>query len=259
MNDLTENAQINLNEGTGTFGNTAVAFKGISKLQGGSAENTLIGSADDENTIVAGTGKTSMWGGGAGNDSMVGTTSSEKSDSTSFFFAAGDGRDTISNFEFLTSENRQTADKIDTYGGVITDAVISGDNVILEFGDSNDRLTITNARGKDFQVETRYTDLIIAQLDNDSLNYDGYANYYKATNKNAAVIVNESLTGANIWLDNNHIFSEETFDGNIKTLDASRVDGKATLAGNTENNYITAAKGDSSLWSGNYATAMILL
>ena len=253
LSDLSESALINLNAGTGTFSTETVSFKGINKIQGGSGENSLIGSADDRNTIIAGVGNTSIWGGGYSNDLMLGADASLKSGSTSFFFADGDGRDSISNFEFLTSENRQTADKIDTYGGVITGTNVSGDDVIVEFGDFNDRLTIKGARGKDFQVETRSSDLIIAQLNNDSLDYDGYANYYNATGKNAVITVNESLSSANVWLNNDLNFGKKIFDGNIRTLDASNIDGKATLVGNMNDNYIMASKGDSSLWGGNYS------
>ena len=44
---------------------------------------------------------------GAGNDKLVGKGGSADKDSrTTFFFFAGDGRDVISNFEFITPESR---------------------------------------------------------------------------------------------------------------------------------------------------------
>ena len=48
-----ESAFINLNNGEGNVGGEFVRFGGITKLQGGSAINTLIGSGSDNNTIVA--------------------------------------------------------------------------------------------------------------------------------------------------------------------------------------------------------------
>ena len=52
---------------------------------------------------------------GAGNDKLIGKgDSADKDGSTTFFFFAGDGRDVISNFEFITPENRNVGidDKI---------------------------------------------------------------------------------------------------------------------------------------------------
>ena len=239
LSDVEENVEINLSDGTGTFGGDSVSFRGINKLQGGSGNNSLIGSANENNTIVAGVGNTSMWGAGAGNDWLVGSNSTVKSGATSFFFADGDGHDTITNFEFLTSENRNTADKVDTYGGLITGAKVSGNDVIIEFSNMDDRLTVKDGRGQNIKVG----DTLVAQLNSESLNYDGIANYFMATGKNASVTANESLTSADIWLNNGGSFA-----GDIKYLSAASVDGKATLVGNANDNVITAAQGDSSLW-----------
>lgn len=238
LSDVDENVGINLSDGTGTFGGDSVTFRGINKLQGGTGNNSLIGSADENNTIVAGAGQTSMWGAGAGNDWLVGSTSTVKSGATSFFFADGDGHDTITNFEFLTSENKNTADKVETYGGMITGAKVSSNDVVVEFAGMDDRLTIKDARGRNIQIN----DNLVAQVNVDSLNYDGQANYFMATGKNATVSVNASLTSAEIWLNGG------SFVGDIKYLNASSLDGKATLAGNTVDNVITAAQGDSGMW-----------
>ena len=97
--------EINLSDDTSKTDKRNDVFSGFNKLQGGSGHTTLIGDSD-RNTLMAGTGYTSIWG-GAGNDKLVGKgDSSDKDGRTTFFFFAGDGRDVISNFTFLTPENR---------------------------------------------------------------------------------------------------------------------------------------------------------
>ena len=254
--DFEEEVLINLNEGTGHMGNENVYFRDINKLQGGTGINSLMGAASVNNTLVAGVGNTSMWGAGASNDIMIGADSDVKNGSTSFFYMNGDGRDVIDGFEFRTYDNANTADNINTYGSQFTDGEISGDDIIAYMGSDLDRLTLKNARGKNIQVNTGSADWFTAQLNTDSLNYDGIATYLKVTGKNGYLGVNSSLRSAEIWLNNDHDqwisgdSVKQTFVGDIKTLDASNVEGNVTLVGNDNDNIIMAAQGNSSLWGG---------
>ncbi|MBR5914177.1 MAG: hypothetical protein IKZ58_07445 [Selenomonadaceae bacterium] len=237
------------------FGDEQVALKGITKLQGGSSTNTtLIGSATVNNTIVAGVGGGSIWGGGASNDTLYGVGSdleSVKSAATTFFYMNGDGKDLIKDFTFFTEDTKDVADKLNFATSQVADVQISGNNVIVSLNNESDKLTIENAAGKDVRVE--YGNLgasqsLTAQIQNTSIDFDGYATYYRATGKNASVIANSTLTSANIWLNNDANNSKNTFVGDIKYLNASNVEGKATLVGNANDNVIIASKDGSTMW-----------
>ena len=261
VGEFEENVLINLNEGTGTFGNESVYFRDINKLQGGVGNNSLIGAANANNTLVAGTGNTSVWGAGAGNDSMVGAAGDAKSGSTSFFYRTGDGRDVVDGFEFLTYDNANTADKLDTYGTYLASGEIVGDDIIIGLADDADRLTLKNSRNKNVQVHVDGNDnnLFVGKVNDGTLDYDGIANYLQYIGKNGNVDINSSLTSAEIWLNNDHdkwLGASEnrlaTFAGDIKTLNASNVSGNVTLVGNDNDNIITAGQGNSSMWGGSH-------
>ena len=207
----------------------------IHSIKGG-AGNTSITGSDLSDTILAGTGYTSIWS-GAGDDELIGNAGKSK-----FFFLAGDGHDTISNFKFLTPDNQNTDDKIDiTSENAVTDVQRVGDDVILQINNSNDYLTIKDAVGKDFRIND-----LIAKVDT-NVAYDGLANCYVAKG-GSSLTVDSTVGSAEIWLDNSH---DNLFLGNpIRTLDASAVQGNTSLVGNEYDNTIIAGQGDSSLWGG---------
>ena len=258
VGDFEEDALINLNEGNGIIGGESVYLRDINKLQGGTGNSSLIGASNANNTLVAGTGNTSMWGAGAGNDSLVGVSTDIKLGTTTFFYMKGDGRDSIENFEFRTYDNAGTADKIDTYGTYLKSGDVINDDVIISLEGLEDRLTLKNARGKNVQIHIEGNDMITAQLNTDTLDYDGIADYLQVTGKNGTVKVNSSLTSAEIWLNNDRTKwtgtegKPQTFVGDIKVLNASEMEGQATLVGNNNDNVITAAQGNTSMWGGNH-------
>ena len=65
-------------------------------------------------------------------------------------FITGDGKNTITNFNFLTTENAQTADRIWTTGE-FENINLSGNDVILKLN-SSDILRITGAKVKNIQL-----------------------------------------------------------------------------------------------------------
>ena len=238
-----------------SVGVDSVNIDGFNKFQGGNGNNTLSGADNTNNTIVAGTGNTTLYGGaGTGADSLVGAVSSLKSGSSTFVFINNSSKDTISNFEFLASDrdNATSADRVNFMGSPVFNAEISDNNVVVELGSIEDRLTIENGRGQNIQIslgENNY----IAKVDTTSLTYDGTANLLMATGKNATVNVSSDVTsGATILLGENigDIRSDAIFYGNIKELNASSMDGRAILGGNMNDNVIRAAQGDSTLWGG---------
>ena len=89
----------------------------------------------------------------------------------------------------------------------------------------------------------------VAQVNTTALNYDGAADFFVATEKNASITVGEDLTtAASIWLGNQ---SNSRYIGDIRTIDAADATVKTELAGNDTDNTITAGSGDASLWGGN--------
>ena len=105
---------------------------------------------------------------------------------------------------------------------------------------AEDHLTIKDAVGKDFRINN-----LIAKVDR-NISYDGLANCYVATS-GSSLTVESTVGSAEIWLDNSH---GEYFLGEIRTLDASDVEGNTSLVGNDFDNTIRAGQGDSSLWGG---------
>lgn len=240
FSEYSGNVEINLADGTGKLDMWDATFQGINKLQAGNGMSTLIGD-DTRNTLIAGTGYTSMWG-GAGNDKLIGKgNSADKDGRTTFFFFAGDGRDVISDFTFLTPNNRYDGidDRINVGDSDINDAYSAGNNVVVVF-DQNSYLILEDAVGKDFRIAN-----MIAKVDR-NIAYDGLANCYVASG-GSSLTVDSTVKSAEIWLDNSH---ETQFFGTIRTLDASAVEGNTSLVGNEFDNTIIAGQGDSSLWGG---------
>ena len=241
MENYSGEVLVNLSENKGTFDNNNVYFKGIQSLKAGSGTSTLIGSAHEKNVLMAGSGKSSMWGGGSEMDTLVGH--SDQNASTEFFFMDGDGRDQIHNFQFSTADNRATADKLNFDTSVVREIKVSGNDLIISMNNGeNDILTLKDAAGKDVHAQNSYIE-VTAQIADTLLTYDGVANYYEATGKNATVEVSSDVYSAEIWLNN-----PAQFYGNIKEVNASNMEGNVIIAGNDENNILRGSKGNSSLW-----------
>ena len=140
------------------------------------------------------------------------------------------------------------ADKIeiDTNTNVVSGVRISGNDVIIEVsnrkGTATERAVIQGAVGQNIQFGNN----VVAQVNTTALTYDGTANFFVATEKNAGISVGADVSGkAAIWLGN------ENFVGDIRTIDATASSVKAELAGNDADNIISAGSGDTSLWGGN--------
>lgn len=248
--------------------NGKVNLKKISGISGDAADGSALGTIDYEMLILGyedGTVKTAVAGqgavinldwngderaeeyiGGNSKDLLVGYSGSDKSGATNFFYVKGDGKDTISGFAYLTSENADTADEINFLENSVTKIHIVDDDVYLTVENDDDVLKVEGAVGKDFKVRNNNT-AVIAQVNTDRLTYDGRANYFYATGKNATLTVDGSVQTAEIWLNGT---KGEYYTGDIKVLDASQVEGRTTLVGNDYDNVIIASKGDSSMWVG---------
>ena len=179
---------------------------------------------------------------------MQGNTSEDKVGSTTFFYMPGDGRDTITNFDFMTSPSDITSDAIqfDNNSGV-TDVFLNGDNVIIGINNSaDDYLTLVDAKGKSFRVN----DDLIAKVDN-NVEYDGFTNCYVGAGNNATMTVGEGMGNVGIWLSDDSLEYHGTmYDGNFAVIDASKANGNNTLAGNELNILIIGGTGNNSMWGG---------
>ena len=241
-----------VDSGHGTYGGEDIVFQGINKVEAGKGTATLVGADDANDTLIAGSGANTIWGGHGGNDLLVGyADTNNKDDSTEFFFTEGSGKDTVTNFKFSEPDGyNNNADKINTNFTAVGEVLTDGSDVVITLSDGADRLRIENAAGKDFQIQNIY-DTVTAQVNDTMLTYDGTADYFLATGKNAVVSVGaDSADEAEIWL-NNDARGDAKFFGDIKTLDASAFDGKAELVGNDNNNVIIAGSAGNSLWGGN--------
>ncbi len=235
-------------------------FNGVNVLYAGSGNTEFRGSKGND-TLYAGTGNTSMYGGAGRN--YLANSATEKDGSTSFFvLSEADGaHNTISGFEFLQSgsdNNFGTADRMQVgtaNGNRVSNVYIKNTNDVV--------ITVTNSAGT--QSETAliegavgqdmiFNETVVAQVNATTLNYDGTANYFVATENNAAINVNSDVVApVSIWLDVPAWAGtkENTFKGDIRTIDASSSSVKAELAGNDANNTIYAGSGNTSLWGGN--------
>ena len=200
----------------------------------------MYGSSGNE-SIYAGAGESTIYGNG-GRDTLIGYSGADKESGT--VFRGNSGKATIEGFEFYRGDNADTADSINTFDQKIESLRVNDSDLTVEM--SSGRLLIVGGAGQDIQYSNVNVKMI-AQINDNSLTYDGAANYYEATGKNATVTADENLSEAEIWLNNRR---SEHFYGDIKYIDGSLIEGSTSLVGNDKDNVISAGKGDSSLWGG---------
>ena len=211
---------------------------------------------DANETMYAGTGEASLYGGGGRN--LLANTSTDKEGGTTFFVLgdADGARNTISGFVALSTDpdndNSDVADNIEinTGANVVSNVLIrNDDDVVIEVTGNTggtEMALIEDVVGQDIKFSG-----YVAQVNRTDLNYDGTANYFVATDKDAQITVGEDVeTPAIIWLDNPGR-DGSVYIGDIRTIDASDAIVKAELAGNSADNVIMAGANDASLWGGN--------
>lgn len=262
-----------------------VYIEGINSIQAGIGENIIKGS-DANETFFAGRGNTYLYGDG-GKNLMVGydNTNNDKEGQTTFYVLghAADGVNTIQSFAFVNDDNytnnsRITADilNFDLPTNYVSRVALS-QNEELEYNDvvvevtnrdgsgTTESVIIKGAKGKDILISgdgvVPYD--VIAQIGDDQLTFDKFANYYNATGKNATLTVTNDKDVANVWLDKdaaaaNGVVTGVDFQGDIKVIDASDFVGLAELAGNDYDNTIIAGNGQTSLWGGNHGDDLLV-
>jgi hypothetical protein len=254
---------------TSAIDGVGVIIEGINSIQAGTGENIIKGS-DENEVFFAGRGNTYLYGDG-GKNLLVGYTGDDKEGQTNFFVLghAADGVHTIQAFDFVDDDNytnnsRITADKLvfDLPTNYVSRVDLS-QNADLEYNDVvvevtnkdgsgvTESVVIKDAKGKDILISgdgvIPYD--VIAQIGDDQLTFDKFANYYAAIGKNATLTVTNDKDVANVWLDGSQGVD---FHGDIKVIDASEFVGLAELAGNDYDNTILAGNGQTSLWGGHH-------
>ena len=240
-------ANVNLQAGAGKFNSDDVKFRGITSVKGGAGKHTLIGADSINNTLEAGKGEGTIWGGNSSDDLLIGCTDSSKTAATTFFFMNGSGNDTIANLNF-TGNGNTPADMIDLSGFNLSSTSLSGDNVVVS-SDEENSLTIKDARGKKFSVagaDVNKTPYYV-KIDETSVEYDGTnKTCYIATGEKATLKVASGVTGT-INLTANAM-TNATLVGSFVGIDASSA-SDVTLWGNNNNNVIkSGSSGNNLLW-----------
>lgn len=248
----------------------AAVFDGVVSLKAGAGRShDQFKGSDNNETLMGGQGYASLYGDG-GNNLLVGYngTDGEKEGQTTFLVlgnAAG-AANTITGFEYVSDDNytdteKVTADilEVDLNTNHVERIDISGDNdVLIEVKNNNndnvEKALIVGAVGEDICLsDLRSNSSIVAQVNTDKLEFDKYASYYYATEKNATLTVDDANIQDNafVYLGGTEDASKyNEFVGDFRVIDATNFSGKAELAGNFLNNTIIAGSGETSLWGG---------
>jgi len=225
--------------------NDALYYGKFASVTGGQDDTVLMGSAANKETLIAGSGNTTMWGGGSKGDVL---THSSGSNTAVFFFNAGDGKDTV------TSGNWGTEDESDILwlGGEAAISKVKGTSTgaAITLSDVSDKLTITGL-GSDEVIKFSTDGQTVKKAkvgsgSNTNWTYaDDVSTYVGGGSKNTLTF-KSSDDNAQVWLDNAHGVTYE----NVKVVDASANTGSVILAGSAANETLIAGKGDSSVWGG---------
>lgn len=230
-----------------TNSNNAVYYGGFTSLWGGSDNTILMGAADNKETLVAGTGDTTLWGGGSKADQL---THSAGTNTVVFYYGTGDGKDSI------TSTNWGNKDESDILW-LSNDASVAtvknnGTNTAITLA-TGDKLTLSGYGASKANSVIKFSNdgqnvlkaKIGASSGSNNWTYEEDVNFYVGGKKNK-LTVDSSVDKAEVWLDNGH---GVTYD-NVTTIDASSNTGSLLIAGTTGNESLVAGKGDTTMWGG---------
>ena len=231
---------------------TTMWVNSVHSIKGGAGKTTIVGSALSD-TIFAGTGASTL-SGGKGHDKIYGSTSTGKQSAT-FIYAAGDGRDSIENFDYMSSARDKAADKVQFDDSAAIDgAFLRGSDVMIKVEGSDGFLMLEGAQGKSF----RLNDDLIAKVD-DNVEFDGFSNFYVGAGRNSTLTVGQGMGKVEVWLSDDSLEYHGTrYDGDFVYLDASQSDGRNILAGNELSNVITGGSGNNTLWGGTYGDDVLI-
>ena len=218
----------------------------FASVTGGSDTTILMGSATDKNTLTAGTGNTSLWGGGSKADLLVGGTASDDNNVT-YYYGVGDGNDTISAADWGNGDGNDVLWLASASELTVKN---NGTDTTVRVS-ANDKLTIAGLSDANTVVKftadgTNVSEAKVAVSGSSaSWTYDENVQFYLGGTNNS-LTVGSDVDGANIWLDG----STGKGYSNVTTVDASSNSGTVSLAGGANSELLVAGSGESSLWGG---------
>lgn len=231
---------------TGLQSNTgnAIYYGDFASVTGGSDTTVLMGAADNKETLIAGTGATTLWGGsGKTADVLVGN--SDTDNAVTFFYTADNGKDTVKSARWGSDETDDvlylsgvSISKIKNSGSSTTFTASTGNTLTVE-GIKADTAVKWTTDGEDIQLAKIGTD----NKSNTWTYEEGVSMYLGGKNNSLKV----SSGDANVWLAG----TEGTTYSNVTKVDASSADGTVVIAGDgAVSETIIGGKGDNSLWGG---------
>lgn len=224
-----------LGSGDNTY-STSVKTIDASALTG---EATLVGWGSTPTTILGGSGTNYMWGGGSASDTMQGGTGTNI-----FYWASGDGTDTITTYNTGT-------DLVRLYAGGFSSITTSGTNVVITADSSS--LTIDGAADQRLSVEVggQTYDCWFARTDQaNSVTYSTDINFYDGASSVTDTLLLTGSTGRTINLQS----AKDIWYTSIDVVDASSSSGTNILIGDAAGNTLIAGSGTTGMWGGGSAS-----
>lgn len=239
---------------TGVFQNTnnAIYAGNFASVTGGKAETILMGSANASESLTAGDGNTTLWGGGAKADVLDGGSSNSATDNVvTYFYTAGDGKDTVKNFVTGTAENN--ADVLYLSNVAVSGITRDSKAITISTANSTDKLTVQVSSADSDKVIQYTTDgqtvnqvKVGVSNKSNTFTYSSDVQAYKG-GKNNTLQVGSDVDDAKIWLDGSKGVSYDS----IAKIDARSSSGTLELAGNgSVSETIIGGSGTNSLWGG---------
>ena len=205
--------------------------------------DSLIGGKSRD-TIVAGNGASSLWG-GAGSDLIE----SNDEASHTIFFLEGDGNDTVTGFTTYGDSSSDNPDTMDFLGQGLTAVKNTSQGFQLRHESGRMLLSGTYTANTMFKWESGEAGGIAKigrENAKNNLTYKAEVTNYLGSTAVDTLTIGADEDNLEVWLDGSH---GKTYDS-VEILDAGSTSGAATLAGGAGANTIIGGKGNSSLWGG---------
>ncbi|MBE6102694.1 MAG: hypothetical protein E7200_11510 [Selenomonas ruminantium] len=236
---------------TGVYGGSSTFVGNFDSVTGGTTNTVIIGAGNKKETLTAGGGLTSLWGGGSAADSLIGAGATA-GNKTTFFYRAGDGKDTVNGSNW---GNGSDADVLDLTGVTMTSIKKDATNgMVISTNSDADKLTVQGVATENDVVKFTLDGTTVLQgkygitdgTVTNNFTYDSNVSVYYG-GKSDTLTVGSGITEANIQLDG----SQGVGYAGITTVDASGNNGSIIIGGTgTANESIMAGTGSSSIWGG---------
>ena len=202
--------------------------------------NMLVSGNGQSNSVISGSGATTVWGGWEGNDTLKG------SDAQNVFWYTGGGDNVIVNF---ATGDQAASDILNLSGRRFNDTSRDDTSIVFNMNDGHYIHAQTGA--SDSNGVIIYTDdganirkMKIANDASSSLSYAKDVDYFRFKQAGGQIVVTGSEN--NVWLGGD----AGQYFYNVTTINGGGSSGNNTLVGNTDSNYIYGGDGYQNLWGG---------